>query len=72
MLFFCRGREEGRCPTVLTYEPVQEIDLEFTQPVIILGPLKDQLNNNLMRQFPDQSFNELRIMTGLVNSKLIS
>merc|ERR550532_1129438 len=49
-----RGREEGRCPTVLTYEPVQEIDLEFTRPVIILGPLKDRLNDDLMREFPDR------------------
>jgi disks large protein 1 len=52
--FLCRGREEGRCPTVLTYEPVQEIDLEFTRPVIILGPLKDRLNDDLMREFPDR------------------
>ncbi len=37
---------------MLTYEPVQEIDLEFTRPVIILGPLKDRLNDDLMREFP--------------------
>lgn len=37
---------------VLTYEPVQEIDLEFTRPVIILGPLKDRLNDDLMREYP--------------------
>ncbi|QQP51152.1 Uncharacterized protein FKW44_012409 [Caligus rogercresseyi] len=39
---------------VLTYEPVMEIDLEFTRPVIILGPLKDRLNDDLMREFPDR------------------
>ena len=39
---------------MLTYEPVQEIDLEFTRPVIILGFLKDRLNDDLMREFPDR------------------
>jgi len=48
-----RGREEGRV-SVLTYEPVQEIDLEFTRPVIILGPLKERINDDLMREFPDR------------------
>ena len=38
--------------SVLTYEPVQEIDLEFTRPVIILGPMKDRINDDLMREFP--------------------
>ncbi|TRY76754.1 hypothetical protein TCAL_08554 [Tigriopus californicus] len=50
-----RGREETRSQmTVLTYEAVQEIDLEFTRPVIILGPLKDRINDDLMREFPDR------------------
>ena len=39
---------------MLTYEPVQEIDLEFTRPVIILGPLKERINDDLMREFPDR------------------
>ena len=39
---------------VLTYESVQEIDLEYTRPVIILGPLKDRLNDDLMREFPSR------------------
>jgi len=50
-----RSRDEGTGrPLVLTYEPVQEIDLEFTRPVIILGFLKDRLNDDLMREFPDR------------------
>ena len=40
--------------TILTYEPVQEIDLEFTRPIIILGPLKDRLNDDLMREYPNR------------------
>ena len=54
---FCsRGRDDGRSsasslpPTILTYEAVQEIDLEFTRPVIVLGPLKDRVNDDLMRE----------------------
>ena len=39
---------------MLTYEAVQEIDLEYTRPVIILGPLKDRLNDDLMREFPSR------------------
>ena len=54
-----RGREDGRSstsslpPTILTYEAVQEIDLEFTRPVIVLGPLKDRVNDDLMREVGD-------------------
>ena len=43
-----------RNANVLTYEAVQEIDLEYTRPVIILGPLKDRLNDDLMREFPSR------------------
>ena len=56
---FRRGREDGRSstsslpPTILTYEAVQEIDLEFTRPVIVLGPLKDRVNDDLMREVCD-------------------
>ena len=49
-----RGRDDMRHMHVLTYEAVQEIDLEYTRPVIILGPLKDRLNDDLMREFPSR------------------
>jgi len=49
-----KSREEGRESHVLTYEPVEEIDLEFTRPVIILGPMKDRINDDLMREFPER------------------
>ena len=32
---------------------MEEIDLQFTRPVIILGPLKDRINDDLMREFPE-------------------
>jgi len=53
-----RGRDShlphNGLPMVLTYEAVQEIDLEFTRPVIILGALKDRVNDDLMREFPSR------------------
>ena len=54
MSYFSRGRDDMRNMHVLTYEAVQEIDLEYTRPVIILGPLKDRLNDDLMREFPSR------------------
>merc|ERR1740123_1907731 len=48
------SREDGREGQILTYEPVEEIDLQFTRPVIILGPMKDRINDDLMREFPDR------------------
>ena len=33
---------------------MEEIDLQFTRPVIILGPMKDRINDDLMREFPDR------------------
>lgn len=50
-----RSRQDlSRTISILTYEPVQEIDLEFTRPIIILGPLKDRLNDDLMREYPNR------------------
>ena len=51
---FPRSRDDGRDGQILTYEPVEEIDLQFTRPVIILGPMKDRINDDLMREFPDR------------------
>ena len=39
---------------MLTYEAVQEIDLEYTRPVIILGALKDRVNDDLMREWVNE------------------
>ena len=40
MYLYFRSREDGREGGMLTYEAVEEIDLEFTRPIIILGPMK--------------------------------
>ncbi|XP_044010804.1 disks large 1 tumor suppressor protein isoform X2 [Aphidius gifuensis] len=40
--------------TVLSYEPVQQLTIQYTRPVIILGPLKDRINDDLISEFPDK------------------
>lgn len=39
---------------VLSYEPVQRLQINYTRPVIILGPLKDRINDDLISEFPDK------------------
>lgn len=45
---------EGTEETVLSYEPVTQMQIEYTRPVIILGPLKDRVNDDLISEFPEQ------------------
>ncbi|XP_054269830.1 disks large 1 tumor suppressor protein-like isoform X10 [Macrosteles quadrilineatus] len=45
---------EGTEEQVLSYEPVSQLQIEYTRPVIILGPLKDRINDDLISEFPDQ------------------
>ena len=33
---------------VVSYELVQEIEIDYTRPVVILGPLKDRVNDELI------------------------
>ncbi|XP_064638199.1 disks large 1 tumor suppressor protein-like isoform X5 [Lineus longissimus] len=39
---------------ILSYEPVVQQELKYTRPVIILGPLKDRINDDLISEFPDK------------------
>jgi len=39
---------------ILSYEPVIQQELKYTRPVIILGPAKDRINNDLIYDFPDK------------------
>jgi len=39
---------------VLSYESVQRLQINYTRPVIILGPLKDRINDDLISEFPDK------------------
>ncbi|XP_037833508.1 disks large homolog 1 [Kryptolebias marmoratus] len=45
-----RGQEEY----VLSYEPVAQQEVNYTRPVIILGPMKDRVNDDLISEFPDK------------------
>nr|CAD7262501.1 unnamed protein product [Timema shepardi] len=40
--------------SVLSYEAVQQLQIQYTRPVIILGPLKDRVNDDLISEFPDK------------------
>eukprot|EP00063_Salmo_salar_P019858 XP_013994693.1 PREDICTED: discs large homolog 1-like protein isoform X7 [Salmo salar] len=44
------GQEEY----VLSYEPVSQQEVNYTRPVIILGPMKDRVNDDLISEFPDK------------------
>ncbi|XP_021376710.1 disks large 1 tumor suppressor protein-like isoform X3 [Mizuhopecten yessoensis] len=39
---------------ILSYEAVVQQDLKYTRPVIVLGPLKDRINDDLISEFPDK------------------
>jgi disks large protein 1 len=45
---------EGNEENVLSYEPVQQMQITYTRPVIILGPLKDRINDDLISEFPEK------------------
>ncbi|XP_017036452.1 disks large 1 tumor suppressor protein isoform X24 [Drosophila kikkawai] len=40
--------------TVLSYEAVQRLSINYTRPVIILGPLKDRINDDLISEYPEK------------------
>uniref|UniRef100_A0A672SIT5 Disks large homolog 1 n=1 Tax=Sinocyclocheilus grahami TaxID=75366 RepID=A0A672SIT5_SINGR len=44
------GQEEY----VLSYEPVCQQEVNYSRPVIILGPMKDRVNDDLISEFPDK------------------
>ncbi|XP_059043617.1 disks large homolog 2 isoform X5 [Mustela lutreola] len=45
-----RGQEDF----ILSYEPVTRQEINYTRPVIILGPMKDRINDDLISEFPDK------------------
>ncbi|XP_051986748.1 disks large homolog 1-like isoform X18 [Xyrauchen texanus] len=44
------GQEEF----VLSYENVTQQEVSYSRPVIILGPMKDRINDDLISEFPDK------------------
>uniref|UniRef100_A0AAX7UFH3 Disks large homolog 1 n=1 Tax=Astatotilapia calliptera TaxID=8154 RepID=A0AAX7UFH3_ASTCA len=61
-----KGRNQGMiccqvlvllmCPSfiLLTYQPVMQHEVNYTRPVIVLGPMKDRVNDDLISEFPDK------------------
>ncbi|XP_068457170.1 disks large homolog 2 isoform X5 [Clinocottus analis] len=39
---------------ILSYEPVMRQEINYARPVIILGPMKDRINDDLISEFPDK------------------
>ncbi|XP_076606401.1 disks large homolog 2 isoform X8 [Chaetodon auriga] len=39
---------------ILSYEPVLRQEINYARPVIILGPMKDRINDDLISEFPDK------------------
>ncbi|XP_041075837.1 disks large homolog 3 isoform X2 [Polyodon spathula] len=43
---------KGQEDTILSYEPVTRQEIHYTRPVIILGPMKDRINDDLISEYP--------------------
>ncbi|XP_059377476.1 disks large homolog 3-like isoform X3 [Carassius carassius] len=43
---------KGQEDTILSYEPVIRQEIHYARPVIILGPMKDRVNDDLISEFP--------------------
>ncbi|CAJ1064496.1 disks large homolog 2 isoform X4 [Xyrichtys novacula] len=39
---------------IISYEPVMRQEINYARPVIILGPMKDRINDDLISEFPDK------------------
>uniref|UniRef100_A0A8C6QA52 Disks large homolog 1 n=1 Tax=Nothobranchius furzeri TaxID=105023 RepID=A0A8C6QA52_NOTFU len=48
------GEETGQEEILLTYQPVIQQEVNYTRPVIVLGPMKDRVNDDLISEFPDK------------------
>lgn len=46
--------QSGQEEYVLSYEPVSQQEVNYTRPVIVLGPMKDRINDDLISEFPDK------------------
>ncbi|TNN49415.1 Disks large 4 [Liparis tanakae] len=44
----------GREKTSQSYETVTQVEVHYARPIIILGPVKDRINDDLLSEFPDK------------------
>ncbi|XP_037397268.1 disks large homolog 4 isoform X6 [Pygocentrus nattereri] len=50
-----KGRDSiGRDDYIQSYEIVTQIEVHYARPIIILGPMKDRVNDDLLSEFPDK------------------
>ncbi|XP_041126915.1 disks large homolog 1-like isoform X29 [Polyodon spathula] len=65
--FNSKSRDKGQVPDdmgskglsgleeyILSYEPVTQQEVNYSRPVIVLGPMKDRVNDDLISEFPDK------------------
>ncbi|XP_059405698.1 disks large homolog 4 isoform X4 [Carassius carassius] len=45
---------QGREESVRSYETVAQVEVHYARPIIILGPVKDRVNDDLLSEFPDK------------------
>uniref|UniRef100_H2RTH8 Discs, large homolog 2 (Drosophila) n=1 Tax=Takifugu rubripes TaxID=31033 RepID=H2RTH8_TAKRU len=46
--------ERSQDDVILSYEPVLRQEITYVRPVIILGPMKDRINDDLISEFPEK------------------
>uniref|UniRef100_A0A8K9VDX9 Discs, large homolog 4a (Drosophila) n=1 Tax=Oncorhynchus mykiss TaxID=8022 RepID=A0A8K9VDX9_ONCMY len=44
----------GRDDSQHSYEAVTQVEVHYARPIIILGPIKDRVNDDLLSEFPDK------------------
>ncbi|XP_071754339.1 disks large homolog 4 isoform X1 [Centroberyx gerrardi] len=45
---------QGRDNNSHSYETVTQVEVHYARPIIILGPVKDRVNDDLLSEFPDK------------------
>lgn len=53
-LLFPNSYSGGIDEPVLSYEAVVQQEITYTRPIIILGPLKDRINDDLISEYPEK------------------
>uniref|UniRef100_A0A8C5ME72 Disks large homolog 1 n=1 Tax=Leptobrachium leishanense TaxID=445787 RepID=A0A8C5ME72_9ANUR len=53
-IFLLSSSPGGQEEYVLSYEPVNQQEVNYSRPVIILGPMKDRINDDLISEFPEK------------------
>nr|XP_027194848.1 disks large 1 tumor suppressor protein-like [Dermatophagoides pteronyssinus] len=46
--------DNGNGGNILSYEAVIQTEIDYMRPVIILGPLKERINDDLISEYPDR------------------